>query len=418
MSRPHANWRPPCCWWACTRVARACVTSPRPGVRRGSKRLFRGGAFSKERGTWKRYWGGVDREAIGGVGGRRERARDIGASREAGRFVAAGGVDAALALRESRGDVARAQAMMSRATPEATGAWAARDEAGARAGKVATRTDDTARPSLKGSGVVERPGGLASLVDEHAGLTREVVEARLALAEREAAGPRLPKNMAALERQRPSVDAPPPGAEGNPRWVEYVAYYERRLGELQQGTTIEGPLRWVPYERMRGWFARGLAFERLIVELLRADAKRPRAERRFLGAFHTPRVETYVGVRKPGSGLRFADVLIIEESELAGGPPRVETLSFKSRDLSVLEGDALKAQMIEDAREALRKYGGTLDIRRDSLQSLLREGSEAPVQRVRLVYEGGALKPTDVEDWKAAVNATKAEVPGVEVLFQ
>ncbi|ATB29802.1 hypothetical protein [Melittangium boletus] len=265
---------------------------------------------------------------------------------------------------------------------------------------------------------MERPGGLASLVDEHAGLTREVVEARLALAELEAAGPRLPKNMATLERQRPSVDAPPPGAEGNPRWVEYVAYYERRLGELQQGTAVEGPLRWVPYERMRGWFARGLAFERLMVELLRADAKRPRAERRFLGAFHTPRVETYVGVRKPGSGLRFADVLIIEESELAGRPPRVETLSFKSRDLSVLEGDALKAQMIEDAREALRKYGGTLDIRRDSLQSLLREGSEAPVQRVRLVYEGGALKPMDVEDWKAAVNATKAEVPGVEVLFQ
>jgi hypothetical protein len=125
-----------------------------------------------------------------------------------------------------------------------------------------------------------------------------------------------------------------------------------------------------------------------------------------------------VGVSKPESGLRYADVLIIEVGELAGRPRRVETFSFKSRDLSGLRFNELKAQMIEDAREALRKYGETLDIRRGSLQPLLRQGSEVPVQRVRLIYEGGALLSKTPEDLRAAVHDTKSKVPGVEVLFQ
>ncbi|HYO60137.1 hypothetical protein [Archangium sp.] len=172
-------------------------------------------------------------EARLGVDGLRELARDIQARREAGRFVAVGGVDAALALHEARGNVARAQALMSKARPEATGSSAA-------------------RPTPKKAGAVERPGGLASLVDERAGLTLEVVEARLAAVELESAGPRLPRDVAVLEKQRPSPDAPPPEAQGNPRWPEYVTYYERRLGELKQGKAAKGPLRWEAYERMWG----------------------------------------------------------------------------------------------------------------------------------------------------------------------
>ncbi|WPB74624.1 hypothetical protein KYC5002_37145 [Archangium violaceum] len=338
-------------------------------------------------------------ETILGVDGLRELARNIRAHRDAGRFVAAGGADAALALNESRGDVARAQALMSRARPGATGSPAVKTGAGTS-------------PMQAGS------GSLASLVDDGAGLTREVVEAKLALVEREATGPRLPRDVAVLEKQRPSVDAPPPGAKNNPRWSEYVAYYEERLGELEKGMAVEGPLRWAPYEQLRGWFARGLAFERLMVEVLRADARLPRAQRRFLGAFDSPRIERLVGVKKPESGLRYADVLIIEEGEVAGGPPRVETFSFKSRDLSQLKGSVLETQMIEDAKEALSKYGGMLDIRRDALQPLLPRGSEVPVQRVHLVYEGGALVPKDVRVVRRAVDKTQGKVPTVEVLFQ
>ncbi|WP_309897635.1 hypothetical protein [Archangium sp.] len=123
-------------------------------------------------------------------------------------------------------------------------------------------------------------------------------------------------------------------------------------------------------------------------------------------------------MRKPDTGLRFADVLVIETGEFAGSPPRVETLSFKSRDLSGLGEQALQAQLTADAREALRYYGQTLDVRRDALQPLLRGGSEVPVQRVRLIYEGGTLMPINAGLLQSAVNETRRVVPGVEVLFQ
>ncbi|HYO73510.1 MAG TPA: hypothetical protein VEU33_46340 [Archangium sp.] len=333
-------------------------------------------------------------ETMLGVEGLRELARDIRASREAGRFVAVGGMDAALALREARGDVTRARALMTKARPGATGSSAER------------------------SGTHKGSESLAALVDEGAGLTREVVEARLELVEREAPGPRLPRDMAVLEKQRPSVDAPPLGVEGNARWAEYVTYYEKRLVELRQGTAAKGPLRWAHYEQMWSGFTRGLAFERLMVALLEADARLPRAQRRFLGDFLQPRVLRYVGVKKPDSGLRFADVLVIEEGGPAGGSPRVETFSLKSRNLSGLEYEAMVAQMIADAREALQKYGGTLDIRRESIQPLFHQSGTVPVQRVRLVYEGDNLLPKGENVMSRAVDKTMSEVPGVEVLFQ
>ncbi|WP_043433678.1 hypothetical protein [Cystobacter fuscus] len=343
--------------------------------------------------------------------GLRELVREVRASREAGRIVAVGGADAALALHEAGGDVARARPLMSRAKPGATGSQPLK--AGAETG-----AGEAARPSATKAGAAGRLGTLASLVDERVGHTPAVVEAKLAAAELEATGPRLPMDVGVLEKHRPSLDAPPPEARGNPRWREYVDYYEKRQREVEKGTATEGPLRWEPYERMRAWFARGMAFEADMVKLLKADATKPRAQRRFLGDFDKPRVETQVGVRKPGPGLRYADVLVIEEGELGGQPRRVEAFSFKSRDLSGLGRDALTAQMIEDAREALSKYGERLDIRRDSLQRLLPEGSEVPVHRVRLIYEGGALKPTNPDYLKAAVIETKRKVLGVEVMFQ
>ncbi|OJT18504.1 hypothetical protein BO221_41340 [Archangium sp. Cb G35] len=352
-----------------------------------------------------------------GTDGVRELARWIRERRKVGHFVAVGGVDAALALHEARGNVARAQAVMSRARPGATGAPVAGGGAHKGAGQVAPMVDDGARASLE-AGAAERAGGLSSLVDDGAGLSREVVEARLALMELEATGPRLPRDVAVLEKQRPSAEAAPPGAEGNPRWGEYVAYYEGRLRELEQGKALKAPMRWDAYERMRGWFGRGLAFERLMVELLEADARLPRAERRFLGAFIKPRISRSAGVWKPESGLRYVDVLVIEEGGFSRGPPHVEAFSFKSRDLSSLKGRELLAQMVEDAREALQKYGGKLDIRRDSLQSLLHGDREVPVRQVRLVYEGGALKPTQVDNLDAVVTAVEGKVQGVEVLFQ
>lgn len=123
-------------------------------------------------------------------------------------------------------------------------------------------------------------------------------------------------------------------------------------------------------------------------------------------------------MRTLDSGLRYADVLVIEEGGLGGGPRRVETFSFKSRDLSGLEREALTAQIVDDASEALRHYGETLDIRRNSLQSLFPGGSEVQISRVRLIYEGGSLKPTNTANLTTAVTSAQSDVPGVEVSFQ
>jgi hypothetical protein len=330
-----------------------------------------------------------------GADGLSELTRYIRASREAALLVAEGGELGAAALYEARGQVPRARAWLSQAKPPRG-----------------------AGPGGARGGVRGRPGGLAALVDEGAGLTAEVVEAKLGRVEWEVAGPRLSGNVAALERQRPSLQAPPVEAGGHPLWGEYVAYYEGRLAELRQGLEVKQPLTWAGYERMRGQFARGLAFERDMVALLRADAALPRAQRRFLQDFDSPRVEVYVGVRKPGSGLRYADVLVIEQRPPSGQLPRVETFSFKSRDFSQMGEKPLMAQLTADASEALRYYGETLDIRRPSLKHLVPEGQEVRVQRVRLLYEGGGLKPKNPRVRDAAVNVAQTAVTGVEVHFQ
>ncbi len=332
-------------------------------------------------------WQVAERLGVEGLG---ELARYLRASREAAVFVGAGGEPAAVALYEARGNVARAQAWLSEARPEGRGA---------------------PEPKVATGGAL---GGVASLVDEAAGYSAEVVESKLQQAELEAPGPRLPADAALLRKLHATLSSPPPGVpEGYALWEDYRAYRQRRLTELEQGEATEGPLRWEAYERMRGAFARGLAFERAMVGLLRADASLPLAQRQWLKGFNQPRIEVHVGVSKPTvPGIRYADVLVIEEQPPAGQPPRVETFSFKSRYLAPLKGRALPTQLLSDAKGALDYYGGTLDILRPSLKRRVQ------VQRVRLIYEGGDLMPRKLSDLRDAVDAVRQEVKGVEVLFQ
>ncbi|WP_224242170.1 hypothetical protein [Hyalangium gracile] len=332
-------------------------------------------------------WQVTERLGVEGVG---ELARYVRASREAAVLVGAGGERAAVALYEAKGNVARAQAWLSEARPE-------------RPGALEPRTALTGARS-----------GLASLVDEAAGLSVEVLEARLREAELEVQGPRLPATVALLRKLHATLSAPPPGVpEGYALWEDYRAYRQARLKELEQGQTTRGPLRWEAYQRLRGTFARGLAFERAMVEVLRGDARLPRAQRQWLQDFHQPRIETHVGVSKPDApGIRYVDVLVIEERPSAGQSPRVETFSFKSRYLKSLQRDSLRNQVRTDAQAALDSYGGTVDIRRPSLQQT------AGVQRVHLVYEGGELLPMESKDLRTAVSEAKAKVQGVEVRFQ
>jgi hypothetical protein len=326
-------------------------------------------------------------------------ARYIQSSREAAVWVGAGGESAALALYEAGGSVPRAQAWLSKARPGSTGA-------GSTPGGATPRAPPEAQATAS----------LASLVDTSVGHTVEVLGAKLRLAEWESSGARLAGEVALLERQRPVLDAPPPGAQAQPLWGEYVTYFERRLVELKEGGSVKAPLTWRSYSLMRGQFARGLAFERSMVALLREDAALPKAQRRWLQDFDEPRIETCVGVAKEGQpGVRFADVLVIEQQPPAGQPPRVEAFSFKSRDLSLLDEKVMTRLMTTDASDALRYYGETLNIRRPVLKYL---GPEVQIQRVRLIYEGGKLKPRESTTLKNAVNEARKKVEGVEVLVQ
>ncbi|OJH39021.1 hypothetical protein BON30_20415 [Cystobacter ferrugineus] len=330
-------------------------------------------------------------------------ARYLQADPEAALLVAEGGEAGALALAESRGNVPGARAWLSQAQ-------------GAPPGSA---------PPKGGLAKGSMPGKAASLAEEAVDLPREVLDTKLLQGELESTGPRMSGDVAVLRRQLAALrDAPPTGAQSHPLWIEYVRYGQERLVELEQGTkakrgrAVEPPLQWEGYQRMRGLVTRGLKFERAMAEVLRADAALPRAQRRFLADFHKPRVEWYVGVWKPTSGLRFVDVLIIEEGPFSGRSPRVETISVKSRNLALLDEKALDAQMSTDARDALRYYGETLDIRRPSLRSLLHEGSEVSIRRVRLIYEGGDLKPRNVNTLKRAIDDIELRIKGVEVLVQ
>jgi tetratricopeptide (TPR) repeat protein len=334
------------------------------------------------------------REQLGGEG-LDAVARYLRADPEAALLVIDGGEAGVAALYEARGNVPKAQAWLSEAKSERPG---------------------SSRPR---GGVGKGPGSVASLADDAAGLPREVLEAKSLEVEFDVPGPRLSGDVAVLEKQLAALEKTPPvGATAHPLWSEYLDYGKGRIEDLRRGTKVnhgrpvEPPLKWEGYQQMRGLVLRGLDFERTMAKLLREDAALPRAQRRFLQDFNEPRVETYVGVLKPKSGLRFADVLVIEQKPLAGQSPRVETFSFKSRALSLLDGRALMAQIRADAREALGYYGETLDIRRPGLEL------RVEVQKVRLIYEGGGLKPTKVNDLKEAVNRTRVDVPGVEVSFQ
>lgn len=284
-----------------------------------------------------------------GMEGLRELARHIQASRAAGRFVAVGGEHAALALHAARGDVARARPLMSRWEPTPP----TKAGTGGHVREASALADETARRATLEAREIGSPSTLASLVNTEVGHTPQVLAVKLVAAELEASGPRLSKDVAILERHIPALDAPPFEARGNPRWREYVDYYEKRLSELRASTAAEGPLQWEPYERMRAWFTRGMAFERDMVKRLRSEAEKPRAQRGLLADFDKPRIEIQVGVRKPGPGLRYADVLVIEEGEPGRGPRRVESFSFKSRALAQLEErERSRAEVWRDARHS------------------------------------------------------------------
>ncbi len=318
-----------------------------------------------------------------------ELARHLQQDRNAAILVAEWGEVGALALYEARGNVAQAQATL------------------------AVRYREPPSAASTGGGAGRSSGSRPSVPPEAAGLPAEVAEAKFKQWEAEFPGARLSMNVAELTRHRQALrKAAPAEVAAEPLWADYVAYLETRAAEIKKGIAEKGPLKWAGYRLVRARYARGLAFEKKMVALLEADAALPRAQRRWLKDFDQPRIETHVGVAK--ADLRFADVLVIEEGPAAGPTPRVETFSFKSRELNRLERSELTAQMRADAGDALQYYGETVDIRRPGFKL---RGMPVKVERVRLVYER-KLAPVDTDLLSSAVRNVKEDVKGVEVLFQ
>ncbi|NVJ25842.1 hypothetical protein HUW62_31930 [Myxococcus sp. AM011] len=371
-----------------------------------------------------------------GITAARDLLRCFQATREGALVVAEWGEAGLLVLYEARGNPAKAQAvLMEAASRESAQSVASRGSAGKRpvnldlfeqnaevsaaesqaasreSSKAATTREGVNREPARSSAARRQFDNLDLFAQDAKVGAAEAAKAKLFLAELESSGPRLPKDVKLLKEQAPKLEEPPPGVEqGAPLWQEYVAYRKRRLKEIRDGDAVKGPLKWEGYQGMRAYYARGMAFERTMIAILEEDAAKPRAERAWLKDFEQPRIETHVGVSKVD--FRYADVLVIEERPPPGQSPRVETFSFKSRNLSRLDWEALEVQVNTDASNAMKYYGGTLKILRDGMRQ------QATVKRVRLVYERQKLLPKDGAMWDAAVDSVKRNVKGVEVLSQ
>jgi hypothetical protein len=235
------------------------------------------------------------------------------------------------------------------------------------------------------------------------GLAREEAAAlRASLTEAEAleSGARHPAKLEMLARYRPSVQEPPRGvATGDGRWMDYVAYWERRYEELA-GTRprppgalpAKPPLAWEGYKSLLGRFQQAMEFQRDVARVLQQEARLPKAQRHWLRGLEEPLVTENVGLGHAGTVIpTYVDQLVVDEASLRPGrTPTVHSFSNKQRDFSAMSEEAALKQLKADAREALTKYGGSVEIRRPGHPLF---GRQVKVSRVHLVYDEQGVPP-------------------------
>jgi len=93
-----------------------------------------------------------------------------------------------------------------------------------------------------------------------------------------------------------------------------------------------------------------------------------------------------VGLAHEGSAaLTYVDQLVVDEASLRPGQtPSVHSFSNKQRDFNSMSTTEARNQLNADAREALTKYGGTVEIRRPGHPLF---GRKVNVSRLHLVYD-------------------------------
>jgi hypothetical protein len=226
------------------------------------------------------------------------------------------------------------------------------------------------------------------------------LEARLAEAEALEVGVRLPARLDELSRHRPSVNQPPRGvAADHGRWVDYVAYWERRYEELAgtrqrppSALPAKPPLAWDSYDTFLGRFQRALAFQRDVARVLQQETTLAETQRHWLRGLERPLVTENVGLIHEGRvSLTYVDQFVVDEASLRPGrAPVVHSFSNKQRDFKSMSEKEMSHQLKADATEALTKYGGTVEVRRPGHSLFERKVS---VSRVHLVYDGKGLEP-------------------------
>lgn len=225
------------------------------------------------------------------------------------------------------------------------------------------------------------------------------IQARLVEAEAVETGARQTPVLKELSKLRPSPERPPVGVDaGEPLWRDYANYWDRRFVELSAPEARTAgplpPLTWEGYRSFRSRFARAMKFQSDVSAMLQEQVETPAGQRQLLREMKQPRIDENVGLAPEGSDARtFADQLAVDEATLASKNPRVEAFSTKQRDFTRVSDKELKRQVEADAREALRKYGGSVEVRRPGHPLFERRVS---VTRVHVVYDEG-LVPQDLE---------------------
>ncbi|WP_224363250.1 hypothetical protein [Hyalangium versicolor] len=251
---------------------------------------------------------------------------------------------------------------------------------------------------------------------------REVAEAlaaHLAEAEAQEIGARCPARIEVLARYRPSRGQPPTGIEANnPRWRDYVAYWERRYEELtgQRSlatgrTALKPPLTWDSYEALLGRFQSALQFQRNVSRALRHEAQQAPNQRVWLRGLERPIIAENVGLAHEGRAIpTYVDQLVVDEATLSPGQrPSVHSFSDKQHDFSSMNIDEARAKLQIDITEAHAKYGGAVEVRRPSHPLFEKK---VIVSRVHLVYDGKGLSAQMCKELTA-----EAALRGVELHF-
>src|SRR5205814_2254374 len=141
------------------------------------------------------------------------------------------------------------------------------------------------------------------------------------------------------------------------------------------------------------------SYQSKVLGQLGEEAKLAGADRKVFEGMAEPVVESNVGVagKKTGETTKYADQLVVDKATIGPGKtPSVQTFSNKSRvwpdKLGAIERASVRAQVIEDVKEALTKYGGDITLRRPEgpLKELYNQ--TVKVEKVTLVYEKTYVK--------------------------